>query len=85
MPGEKMVDKATLMRDELHFIVESADRIAGRLSQDASSARPAAESSAQAPAETVTQFPPKKAQETLSSSQASRAERELMQALEKLG
>src|ERR1700688_2449081 len=33
---EKMVEKATLMRDELHFIVESADKIAGRLSQDVS-------------------------------------------------
>ena len=41
---EKMVDKATLMRDELQFIVESADRIAGRLTQEAGApSRPSAE------------------------------------------
>src|ERR1700722_8326883 len=26
---EKMIEKATMMRDELHIIIESADRIAG--------------------------------------------------------
>jgi hypothetical protein len=81
---ENMVDKAVLMRDELQIIVESADRIAGRLTQEATNAiRPSAETAAQTRAETVMPFSPKK--ETLSASQASRAERELMQALEKLG
>jgi hypothetical protein len=81
---EKLVDKANMMRDELQIIVESADRIAGRLTQGASNAaRPMMEAAAQA--ESVTPFPQKKGQESLSSSQASRAERELMQALEKLG
>src|SRR5436190_1363606 len=41
---EKLVEKAVMVRDELHFIVESADQIAERLSNTASSAmRPAPE------------------------------------------
>jgi len=85
---EKLLEKAVSMRDELQFIVASADKIAARLSQDASSIRPP-EKAPQAKADTgvtVTQFAGKKPPaEGISAAQASRAERELMQALEKLG
>jgi hypothetical protein len=87
---EKLVDKAVKVRDELNFLVESADGVADRLSARASSVMhteqapkpqdeskpflsyersPAAKSSAPAKPE----MPP-----------SSRAEKELMQALEKL-
>ena len=47
---EKLVEKALLVRDELHFIVESADQIAGRLSENASSViRPAEKPAEQRP------------------------------------
>ena len=83
-----------LVRDELQFLVESADQIAGRLSESATSAvRPVEKIVEKAPepkpapkqAETVTLFTVKKTAEMPSATQASRAEQELMRALEKLG
>jgi len=91
---EKLVEKAVLLRDELQFIVESADQIAGRLSESATTAvRPVEKTIEKIPEpkpvpaqkETVTLFTAKKPVETLNASQASRAEQELMQDLEKLG
>lgn len=91
---EKLVEKALLVRDELSFIVESADQIADRLSRTASSAvrpadkkpetvKPVAEAkpepaaaplaAVRAPAATDAAPPP-----------SSRAEKELLQALQKL-
>jgi len=35
---EKLIEKGTLLRDELHFLVESADQVASRLSSLASTA-----------------------------------------------
>jgi len=85
---EKLVEKALLVRDELQFIVDRADQISTRMSNERapavvaeSEAKPAATSSN----ETVTPFAAKKTGPTPSASAASRAERELMQALEKLG
>jgi hypothetical protein len=91
---EKLVEKATLIRDELQFIVESADQIASRLTHGATSAmRPAtsggekttAANPPPAPAEMVTPFAAKNPPVPPSGTPPSRAEKELMQALEKLG
>ncbi|MGE3623776.1 MAG: DUF6468 domain-containing protein [Bdellovibrionales bacterium] len=84
---EKLVDRATLMRDELQFIVEAADKAATRLSQSVpGTASRAEEKTAAKPAPaSVTALPSKKPSGPVSAAAASRAERELMQALEKLG
>jgi hypothetical protein len=87
---EKLIEKSTLLRDELQFIVESADQIASRLSQNASLAMRPAEKPAAKPAETVKTAAPAASPESVmsfkkSDTPASRAEKELMQALEKLG
>ena len=81
---EKLLNKATMVRDELHFLVESADQIAERLSQQAATvvrpteSKPRAESApVAAPLSTRTSGRP-------TASAASRAEKELMQALQKL-
>lgn len=85
---EKLVEKATMIRDELQFITESADQIAGRLTKAATDVvrmpeKPAAaegKSDAKV-AESVTAL----ARKPAAAKPASRAERELLQALEKLG
>jgi hypothetical protein len=100
---EKLVAKAVLVRDELSFIVESADQIADRLSENASSiirspegetAKPAQPKSVPVPVSSQTPPPVqgekiaffiKKSVEHPSAAATSRAERELLQALEKLG
>jgi hypothetical protein len=103
---EKLVEKAVLVRDELSFIVESADQIAGRLSENASqvmrppereAARAAEPKPAPVPSPTATKSPHekppnekvtpfvRKTAELPFAAAASRAERELLQALEKLG
>lgn len=81
---EKLVEKAVMVRDELTFIVESADNVAERLSVAASGVmhtdKPAASraTAAAAPApEPVAALPPE-------SLPPSRAEKELLQALQKL-
>lgn len=89
---ERLVDKALMVRDELHFIVESADQLASRLSQTASSIiRPEAPAPVQASASpaaeapklaSVTPIPSRKPEPV--SVPASRAEKELLQALQKL-
>lgn len=88
---EKLVEKATMVRDELNFIVESADNVAERLSVKASSvlhgeqaqssakAQPGEKSAAAQPA--VNGAAPAAKTET---PPASRAEKELLQALQKL-
>jgi hypothetical protein len=94
---EHLVDKAGMIRDELKFIVDSADQLAERLTAAASSAvRPEpkakSESRAEAKPEPRIETPPpaeppavtslsSRKQETVPSS---RAEKELLQALQKL-
>ena len=86
---EKLVEKGTLVRDDLQFIIESADKIAERLSQSASGilkpeAKAAEARPAQAPAETpVTPMAARKP-EAKEAVPGSRAEKELLQALRKL-
>lgn len=93
---EKLVEKAFMVRDELQFIVESADQIADRLSGAATTAihpeakapeaKPAAKTEAKAAAQTpantssTTAQTPPKPEAVPSS----RAEKELLQALKKL-
>jgi hypothetical protein len=100
---EKLIEKGSLLRDELHFLVESADQIAGRLGETATHAMRASDKasadksaadraaaqmeSASAPEaktpESVASLPKKAGM--AGAKPASRAEKELMQALEKLG
>lgn len=95
---EKLVEKATMLRDELSFIVESADQIAERLSQTASNVvrpepvraekkvetpKPVAETPVvSAPTPSATQ--PRVAEVKETTAPSSRAEKELLQALQKL-
>lgn len=86
---EKLVEKAMLLRDELSFIVESADQIADRLSRSASRAvqpeKPAAlaiKPELAQPAAGAASPPAVEAKEAPAPS--SRAEKELLQALKKL-
>jgi len=88
---EKLVEKAVLVRDELSFIVESADQIAERLSESASTAvRPekkvATKSEETMPPHPANETaPPTKSDETrVTPAPSSRAEKELLQALQKL-
>jgi hypothetical protein len=83
---EKLVEKAEKVRDELSYIVESADRVAERLSQSASGAMRADKKP-----EAVKQAAEPKAQPAVRPDEAkdapapsSRAEKELLQALQKL-
>jgi hypothetical protein len=95
---EKLVEKAYAVRDELQLIVSSADQIAERLSQKATSARveaketenkvtenkvapPKPEIKAAAP---QTALAPTPAAKSDTATAPSRAEKELLQALQKL-
>jgi len=87
---EKLVEKAMAVRDDLQIIVSSADKIAERLSQSAQGAsKPEAKASApktvpepkNETAQTVTPLPTRKDEQPAVSS---RAEKELLQALQKL-
>ncbi|MDX2027592.1 MAG: DUF6468 domain-containing protein [Alphaproteobacteria bacterium] len=90
---EKLINKSGMARDELQFIVESADQLAERLTQAASSAvraepkprieiAPEAPPAAEAPKlASVTPMAPRKAEPI---SAPSRAEKELLQALQKM-
>ncbi len=86
---EKLIERGQNLRDELHFLIESADQIASRLSDKASTATRKAASPGSAP-----QVAPKGAVATeqaqakgfsLDSSAASAAERELLRVLKKIG
>ena len=94
---EKLVEKATMVRDELNFIVESADNVAERLSVSASSALHGdhAPSSPKAQAAAASENKSAASQDSSQSTKhaapakteappASRAEKELLQALQKL-
>ena len=85
---EKLVDKAIKVRDELHFIVESADGVAERLSVAATHALHAEQSIAPKAEENrkpTTPAPhPKQAAPSDTTPASSRAEKELLQALQKL-
>jgi len=88
---EKLVDKALQVRDELSFIVESADQIAERLSQSATNAVrpavPATEVKQAAKPAAPPPLPPGTETEKSAKKEAapaSKAEQELMQALKKL-
>ena len=86
---EKLVDKAVMVRDELNFIVESADGVAERLSVVASGAlhkgsaeaKPAMQPEPSVTVKPVAAKPVAAAPET---PPASRAEKELLQALQQL-
>jgi hypothetical protein len=85
---EKLVDKAFMIRDELKFIVESADQLAERLTAAASAAvraEPKADTKPSVPVEAqsapVTPLASRKGETPQPSS---RAEKELLQALQKL-
>ena len=89
---EKLVEKAMYLRDELQFLVESANGIAERLSQSASVAmrsEPKTEASTKPAAAANSQPAAKPAPERApdsngTSTPSSRAEKELLQALQKL-
>ena len=82
---EKLVSKAVMVRDELNFIVQSADGVAARLSVAASKVMHAATApdapSASEPQAKIKSTPAAAKTET---PPASRAEKELLQALQKL-
>ncbi len=92
---EKLIEKAGGLRDELQFIAESADQIASRLSQSAQGAMRAEKPAApreEKPAEKAPEARPesimpmaKKPAAAGEAKAGSRAEKELLQALEKLG
>ncbi len=85
---EKLVEKAIMVRDELHFIVESADGVAERLSTKASNAMNTDQTPANktpAPVEQrSSQKPAAVAPVREDAPPTSRAEQELMQALKKM-
>lgn len=100
---EKLVEKATLLRDELGYIVESADQLADRLSQTATNVarsessrsdkkaeptKAASETSTAATPSPVVTMRPAESKDnpsaSSSSAPSSRAEKELLQALQKL-
>ncbi|NTU76417.1 MAG: hypothetical protein HGA90_01135 [Alphaproteobacteria bacterium] len=94
---EKLIEKAQSLRDELHFLVESADQIATRLSDTAATATRAfaSEPEKSAPLSAaakprIASVPTPESSKTAAASDkkggaSSAAERELMRALEKLG
>lgn len=96
---EKLIDKGQMLRDELSFLIESADVVANRISSGANqaSSQGAAKPAAPKPVAEVRPMPQKTtaspqalAQELKSGLSAagkapSAAERELLRALEKLG
>jgi hypothetical protein len=82
---EKLVEKALAVRDELQFITESADQVAERLSQSASSImRPEAKKTESPAVSSVASMAGKKAEIRDAPVPSSRAEKELLQALQKL-
>lgn len=97
---EKLIDKGHLLRDELHFLTESADQIANRLSSSASHAARPQEQVVPPKTQTPKPQPPKAQPEGRTAEAAlqelkniasgatkasSAAERELLRVLEKLG
>ncbi len=95
---EQLIDKARSLRDELHFLVESADQIASRLSDTAATATRRTQADAtetrttrpSAPATATvtpikTELPASEKRLNLSPAASSAAERELLKVLEKLG
>ena len=85
---EKLVAKAAMIRDELHFIVGSADLVAERLSQSATHGRSEPTAPPVAPATTKSEREPTvtsiSARKSETTAPTSRAEKELLQALQKL-
>ncbi|MDE1901690.1 MAG: hypothetical protein KGI37_08615 [Alphaproteobacteria bacterium] len=89
---EKLVEKGTLIRDELTYIIESADSVAERLTVAASGvlhASPAAKTEGKAQsggkdASSAIAPPPPPAPAQGQAAPSSRAEKELMQALQKM-
>jgi hypothetical protein len=86
---EKLVEKAVMVRDELNFIVESADGVAERLSVAASGVLHAERATQpkmqdEKPAPVPQPVPVARAEVPPAHAPASRAEKELMQALKKL-
>ena len=78
---EKLVEKSNMVRDELRFIVESADQLANRLTSAASGA---ATASVKAEAKAAAKPAAVKESDAATPPPASRAEKELLQALQKM-
>lgn len=80
---EHLIEKGQSLRDELHFLTESADQIAARLSDKAASAtRGNAETKKEEPAAAAKTAPPAREEPPKPSSAA---ERELLNLLKKSG
>ncbi len=93
---EKLIERGQNLRDELHFLIESADQIASRLSDKAALAtRGAAASEPSSSSKTTTAkqaaqtsamgSSPEKSSFSLDPASASAAERELLRVLKKIG
>ena len=84
---EKLIEKAQLIRDELHFLIESADTMASRISKEASGVARQIIVEPNAPAVApVTPPAPQAAPKAEPIPQpATKAERDLLQALGRLG
>lgn len=83
---EKLIEKGQLLRDELHFLIESADSMASRISNQAASVarQILPEPTPQPPAAPPTP-PAAQVQSETRTAPTSKAEQELMRALGKLG
>ena len=84
---EKLVEKAVMVRDELNFIVESADGVAERLSVSASQVLHTERAAQPAKENKTADISSSKQSAAAASSDAapsSRAEKELLQALQKM-
>ncbi|MDD3287801.1 MAG: DUF6468 domain-containing protein [Alphaproteobacteria bacterium] len=84
---EHLIDKAHQIRDELQFLTESADQIATRLSQTAITATSSAAiiEETQPPAKVKAETPKASAPKPAVVQPTTAAERDLLQALEKIG
>lgn len=85
---EKLIEKAQLIRDELHFLIESADTMASRISKEASGvARQIIVEPSVTPVVAPTPAPQvtAKVEPAPQPQPATKAERDLLQALGRLG
>lgn len=88
---EKLIERGHNLRDELHFLIESADQIASRLSEKASTATRAGTETRESPAASSSSAPAsaspslKATKAAIDPLAASAAERELLRVLKKIG
>ncbi len=83
---EKLIEKASLVRDELNFIIDSAEGVADRLTQKTSTVMSAERTAKPAEMAQVSELRPKKQAPAVNVDipTATRAEKELLQALKKM-